>query len=165
MPESPWVSFLPILRCPGLPYTKYGCAGASRLGKKIQPKARRSFPILRCPGLPYTKYGCAGASRLGKKSSPRHGARFPYFVAPACHTHSTAVPLRHVLAKNPSQIGVCPPILRCPGLPYTKYGCAGAPPVFYRAVSLSIAPPLSFRGAKRRGNPQSFSCKSTKMRN
>ena len=23
---------------------------------------------------------------------------------------------------------------RCPGLPYTKYGCAGAPPVFYRAV-------------------------------
>ena len=64
----------PILRCPGLPYTKYGCAGASRLGKKIHPKARRSFPILRCGGLPYTKYGCAGAPpgfyravRLSKK--------------------------------------------------------------------------------------------------
>ena len=74
VPESPWVSFLPILRCPGLPYTKYGCAGASRLGKKIQPKARRSFPILRCGGLPYTKYGCAEAlpgfcraARLSKK--------------------------------------------------------------------------------------------------
>ena len=74
VPESPWVSFLPILRCPGLPYTKYGCAGASRLGKKNQPKARRSFPILRCGGLPYTKYGCAGAppgfcraARLSKK--------------------------------------------------------------------------------------------------
>ena len=93
MPESPWVSFLPILRC---------------------------------PGLPYTKYGCAGASRLGKKSSPRHGARSRYFAAAACHTQSMAVPLRLVLAKNPSQRGVCPPILRCPGLPYTKYGCAGA---------------------------------------
>ena len=73
MPESPWVSFLPILRC---------------------------------PGLPYTKYDCAGASRLGKKSSPRHGARFPYFVATACHTESMAVPLRLVLAKNPSQMCV-----------------------------------------------------------
>ena len=86
--------YLPILRCPGLPYTKYGCAGAPRLGKKIQPTARRLFPILRCPGLPYTKYGCAGASRLGKKSSPRHGARSPYFAAAACHTQSTAVPGR-----------------------------------------------------------------------
>ena len=38
MPESPWASFLPILRCPGLPYTKYGCAGASRLGKKSSPR-------------------------------------------------------------------------------------------------------------------------------
>ena len=69
VPESPWVSFLPILRCPGLPYTR----GVSSW-QKIQPKARRSFPILRCGGLPYRKYGCAGAppgfyraARLSKK--------------------------------------------------------------------------------------------------
>ena len=82
MPESlPWASFLPILRCPGLPYTKYGCAGASRLGKKIQPKARRSFPILRCGGLPYRKYGCAAAPRLGEKS-----------IAKRCVSANTSLP-------------------------------------------------------------------------
>ena len=92
-------------------------------------------PILRCPGLPYTKYVCAGASRLGKKSSPRHGDCSPYFAAAACHTESMAVPLRLVLAKNPSQRGVYPPILRCPGLPYTKYGCAGAPRLGKKSIA------------------------------
>ena len=64
-----------------------------------------------------------------------------------------AVPGRLVLAKNPSQRGVCPPILRCPGLPYTKYGCAGAPPGFYRAVRLSKKPVIASQCAHWRGNP------------
>ena len=76
-----------------------------------------------------------------------------YSVAAACHTESMAVPLRLVLAKKPSQRGVCPPILRCPGLPYTKYGCAGAPPVFYRAVRLSKKPVIARQCAHWRGNP------------
>ena len=76
-----------------------------------------------------------------------------YSVAAACHTESMAVPLRLVLAKNPSQRGVCPPILRCPGLPYTKYGCAGATPVFYRAARLSKKPVIASQCAHWRGNP------------
>ena len=76
-----------------------------------------------------------------------------YSVAAACHTESMAVPLRLVLAKNPSQRGVCLPILRCPGLPYTKYGCAGAPPVFYRAARLSKKPVIASQCAHWRGNP------------
>ena len=76
-----------------------------------------------------------------------------YSVAAACHTESMAVPLRLVLAKNPSQRGVYPPILRCPGLSYTKYGCAGAPPGFYRAVRLSKKPVIASQCAHWRGNP------------
>ena len=66
------MSFSPIQRCGGLPYRKYGCAAAPRLGEKSI--ANVCPPILRCPGLPYTKYGCAGAppvfyraARLSKK--------------------------------------------------------------------------------------------------
>ena len=45
------------------------------------------------------------------------------------------------------------PILRCGGLPYTKYGCAGAPPVFYRAARLSKKPVIASQCAHWRGNP------------
>ena len=45
------------------------------------------------------------------------------------------------------------PILRCSGLPYAKYGCAGAPPVFYRAVRLSKKPVIASQCAHWRGNP------------
>ena len=88
-----------------------------------------------------------------------------YSVAAACHTQSMAVPGRLVLAKKSSpRHGARSPyfILRCGGLPYRKYGCAGAPPVFYRAVRLSKKPVIASQCAPRskcpwgthwRGNP------------
>ena len=74
MPESPWVSFLPILRCPGLPYRKYGCAGASRLGKKSSPRYGARFPYFAAAACHTQSMAVPGrrpffyrAARLSKK--------------------------------------------------------------------------------------------------
>ena len=110
-------------------------------------------PIQRCGGLPYRKYGCAAAPRLGEKS-----------IAKRCVSANTSLP-RLVVHKVRLCRGVSSwqkiqpkarrsfPILRCSGLPYTKYGCAGAPPGFYRAVRLSKKPVIASQCAHWRGNP------------
>ena len=83
-------------------------------------------PIQRCGGLPYRKYGCAAAPRLGEKS-----------IAKRCVSANTSLQ-RLAVHKVRLCRGVSSwqkiqpkarrsfPILRCSGLPYTKYGCAGA---------------------------------------
>ena len=163
MPESPWASFLPILRCPGLPYTKYGCAGASRLGKKIQPKARRSFPILRCPGLPYTKYGCAGAPPVFFRCPGLPYTKYGCAGAPPVFYRAVRLSKKPVIASqcahwrgnpflkrtNPALFAGfclkrygfprrCAPRSKCPwGTPRNDRGEVyrhAAPPGFYRAV-------------------------------
>ena len=57
-------SFPPILRCGALPYTKYGCTAAPRLGEKscsfFQPGIRRA-------ALLYTKYSGGVSSSAGRK--------------------------------------------------------------------------------------------------
>ena len=110
-------------------------------------------PIQRCGGLPYRKYGCAAAPRLGEKS-----------IAKRCVSANTSLPRLVVhkvrLCRGASSWRKIQPkarrsfhILLCGGLPYTKYGCAGAPPVFYRAVRLSKKPVIASQCAHWRGNP------------
>ena len=57
-------SFPPILRCGALPYTKYGCTAAPRLGEKscsfFQPGIRQT-------GSTYRKYAIAALPSAGRK--------------------------------------------------------------------------------------------------
>ena len=57
-------SFPPILRCGALPYTKYGCTAAPRLGEKSC-----SFfqPGIRQIGSTYRKYAIAALPSAGRK--------------------------------------------------------------------------------------------------
>ena len=111
------------------------------------------LPILRCPGLPYRKYGCAAAPRLGEKS-----------IAKRCVSANTSLPRLAVhkvrLCRGVSSWQKIQPkarrsflILRCGGLPYTKYGCAEALPGFCRAARLSKKPVIASQCAHWRGNP------------
>ena len=61
-------SFPPILRCGALPYTKYGCTAAPRLGEKscsfFQPGIRQT-------GSTYRKYAIAALPSAGRKIQPK----------------------------------------------------------------------------------------------
>ena len=61
-------SFPPILRCGALPYTKYGCTAAPRLGEKSC-----SFfqPGIRQIGSTYRKYAIAALPSAGRKILPK----------------------------------------------------------------------------------------------
>ena len=143
VPESPWVSFLPILRCPGLPYTKYDCAGASRLGKKNPSQGTALVPHTSLRQLAVHKVRlCRGAARF----LPGGEAVEKSVIASQC-AHWRGNPF--LKRTNPALFaGFClkrygfprrfAPRSKCPwGTPRNDRGEVyrhAAPPVFYRAV-------------------------------